>query len=378
MNENNSEEMDKKDINEENQNPEIKEEINVQKNIEKNVETNIEKKKVIETVEKIERKGKDESKKEKNNSNVNVQYRKPSIFSGILLVIIGILIATVAFLVWHLFSEETNNNADANIENNQGILVAPDEENKSVVPKELDLSLEGEFVTSLYNKIPMVINEITDTSDSIIYSTEKKSQANISDYEKMAFVFKTMEENGKYTEVSLDGIKDRLEINQVELEYIDKVQKYERADVEKEYKSIFGNDKDILLQDIKITSYNYNAEYDSTDDCFYGHSFGLVGNTTSPYKTKLESVQTNEDNTEVYLYDYIIFADAGSGYRLYKTRADVTNRTYFAEETYDMYSQGKIKDEIIEKYKDQLIEYKHTFKIDETGNYYWYSTEPVY
>lgn len=377
MNENNSEEMEKKDVTEEVQSPEIKEEINVEENIEKNVKENVENKKVVNKVENVERKAKEESKKEKSGDKIYVQYRKPSLFSGLLLIIIGALIATIAFLVWYLFNTKENAKIKDNGIENLYEETNDTQDSESVVPKELDLSLDGEFVTSLYEKVPTLRADILTMSESFVYSTEKKTQTDISTDEKMMFVIMNMLENGEYTEVSSNGIVDRLEISQSVLENGGKIRKYEKADVEKEYKSIFGSDKEILLQDIKIELYNYNAEYDSTDDCFYGHSINMVNSSSTPYTTKLDSVQKSEDNTEVYIYDYIIFGDAGSGYRLYSTYADVISHNYFVEETSDIYSEGKVKDEVFEKYKDKLIKYKHTFKIDDTGNYYWYSTEPV-
>ena len=42
----------------------------------------------------------------------------------------------------------------------------------------------------------------------------------------------------------------------------------------------------------------------------------------------------------------------------------------------DTIKMVKIDDSTFDKYLDKLITFKSTFKLDDDGNYYWFSTQP--
>lgn len=106
--------------------------------------------------------------------------------------------------------------------------------------------------------------------------------------------------------------------------------------LEKQYKKIFGMDKTVPKQSFIVTPGEYCA-YSSKNDnyvCFSYDGFGTAGNDY--YKATLE--KAIENNGVVELYD---------------------NLEYW-----------KVSSNQVSKNK-----YKHTFKLDASGNYYWVSSE---
>lgn len=58
-------------------------------------------------------------------------------------------------------------------------------------------------------------------------------------------------------------------------------------------------------------------------------------------------------------------------YVLY-TNSDMT--TKLTEDNVDWFESN---DNILSKYENRMKRYKHTFKKNTNGTYYWYSTEPI-
>lgn len=102
---------------------------------------------------------------------------------------------------------------------------------------------------------------------------------------------------------------------------------------------------------VSVKYYREFVSYEVTDDALI---------VTDSF---IKFVVTPNDNTEDYTIK--VYTDSNNSKLL-----DTKNSQYDA---YD-----KEFDTIIENnYKDDMIEYKHIFKKDDTGNWYWVSTEPV-
>jgi len=115
----------------------------------------------------------------------------------------------------------------------------------------------------------------------------------------------------------------------------------------------------------------------------YLYSYGGQATMVLPV-SKMTKATT--DNENLYIYDKFVFVIEewieepqqgiiGSKYNIY-TNSEQNNKV--AE--IDMEPSEIIDDVekyVLEKYSDKMATYKHTFKKDENGNYYWYSTEPV-
>lgn len=105
-----------------------------------------------------------------------------------------------------------------------------------------------------------------------------------------------------------------------------------------------------------------NDDYD--DMCIWNFNGNYLNKDNILYKL----VKAEKSNNEYYLYDNVFYSDG--------------------KNLYDSYSKNKIiytspDDNLIDyefvskKYNNYLFQYKHTYKQNESGEYYWYSTEPI-
>ncbi len=299
--------------------------------------------------------------------------RRPSILISIILVIFGALIGSGIFFLCFKDKILTSNLDNVKFEE----MVEPEqnnEENNNVqeqvkVP-EIDLNINGDFIKSLYKKVP--VNYLVQA----IYDDNLTAQVDLTQKEKMLFVLDNMRENKEYEEMDFEDVFEKSSMTYD----ISKVQKYTIADVEKNYKSVFGSDREIDKFNYLTVGYIYG--YDEQDDCFYGYTYPGGGGNSFVYRTVLDSAEKNNDGTEIYLYDYYIKAKENyteNSNRKYEIYTYSTSGSSIGTEedrpySYDYY----IYDNVFNKYKGNgLVKFKHTFKLDDTGNYYWYSCMPV-
>ena len=366
---------------EENTNPEV---VNKVTNIEKNKEVNKTVNKV--TYEKIkEKKGK--KNKRKGDSGVYVEYRKPSIFTSILLILIGALMATIALLLVYVF--KIKNDVVVYEEPKEQEVVEEESKEEKV---ELDLNINGEFVKSLYEKIPAFYRGYEP-----YYSGVTKYE-DISDNTRLLYILLTLDENNDYKSIVGDeSVLSKLDNKMMGVDGpIKEAKKFDFSKVEKLYKSVFGSSNNVPLIDAE-TGMGLVYEYVEEDNCFYGHFYAGGGGSAFVPFSKIKECEQNEDGTEVYIYDnFIAFdmeqnLDGGENpFALYKSADTYYNGnqnkmqkivdlkvTGFDEATGESIYNDKPLNTIIEEYQDQAGRFKHTFKLDKDGNYYWYSSEQV-
>lgn len=375
MDENNSE----NEVNNELEEQDIQERNEINDNIQK-VEINNEKEviKTVKNTEKVKYVHKDEKNKEKrgNDNKIYVQYRKPSVFSSILLILIGVMIATIALLLLYIYKgkkevvvykepEDVVQNTDKQEENIEKPEV-----------KELDLNLEGEFVQNLHKKIPMGL-----LAQEEIYSYRKTTESNLTGLEKMLFVLNNMRKSKQYQTVSAIEVIDRLDqkrIYNTDGSKITEVEKFNVIAVEAYFKSVFGSNKNIVKEDID-TNFGYMYEYDEQDKCFYGHSYAGGGGASIYWTNMIDSVQKNEDSTEIYIYDYFMKLEGDHTTKVYTYSVQSNVIGQEDEPYYEYYDKddSEIR-QLFEKYKNNgLVKFRHTYKLDKNGDYYWYSCEPI-
>lgn len=327
-------------------------------------------------------------KSRKGDDGIYVQYRKPSVFSTILLVLIGILIGIVIMLL--VYVVKTNKDLNIYNDNNDTVVEQPQEEEKVEDKKELDLALDGEFVKSLYTKIPMQIRGYEP------YTSAKTTIEDISDNNKLLFTLRTLEKEYKYQVITdLTNIKPLLD-NKMDFmyEYLKEVKKFEFETVKAKYKEIFGADKEVPLIDAD-TTLGYVYEYVPQDNCYYGHLYQGGGGGPFEYKNEIYSCEKNETRTEVYLYEKFIVLNRDETTSLSTTSDIYISRFYGQnqshdetkiidnlEYTYDEQTKEELwnnmtKDELFDKYWESAGKFKHTYKLDSAGNYYWYSSEQI-
>ena len=310
-------------------------------------------------------------------SKVNTPKRK-SIFSFILVFLLGALVAVAVCVLIYTYKVKELPKEDDNtpkVEENENNNDAKEENQTN---KELDLSLDGEFVKGLYEKIPVAINT------QVIYNEYKTTEAYLTGNQKMLFVLNKMRENQQYTEESIDIIADSL--SPAITQYTKVIQKYKVEEVEANYKLVFGSNENIVKERIHDETRPYWYDYNTNDDCYYGYYYPGGGGVGRIYRTTIDSVEKSADGKEIYIYDYFIKAKVYTDYSitgrdnqkwqiLKNDASPIGNEDDFRPINANDYEE--FLDNISEKYKDKLVKYKHTFVLDDNGNYYWYSCEPT-
>ena len=239
------------------------------------------------------------------------------------------------------------------IKNNGKKQVPQESKTEAVSVLELDLSLDGEFVKGLYDKIPVGLTGVEP------YYAIKTQQTDLTENNKASFVLNKID----------NGISEGESI--------------EYSKVDEEYKKTYGNTSD--APKITVECYAWcKYDYDEATDSYIKHlENGLSRLVAFQYKREIEKVEKNDNNTEVYIYDTFICFDTTGDINSFGVFA--TSDKNVAIETgltrghdsgrrEDIYG-GKTVNELFDDYKEKRGKFKHTFKLDEAGNYYWYSSE---
>lgn len=311
-----------------------------------------------------------------------VEYRKPSIFMSLLLILIGVCLATIVLTLLYIFKIKPGLEAPQEAQEHEEIVIDNNEEEKEEEIKvpDVDLSIEGEFVKELKNKIPIGYY-ITET-----YTISRVTQDHIPVLDKTEYAVERLRKDKKGETVTFSDVKDELTSGR----YIDSsgneiatVTKFTIEQVEDEYRKVFGVGE-IAKENIE-TNMGYVYEYSSKNNCFYGHSYAGGGGGGIIWGTKTTKVEKSDDGKEIYVYQYYLRRqEFESNYgNIFVTSArtsnpigeETTDAFYYYDNTSDIYYV--VRDEMFDKYKDKLVEYKSTFKLDTNENYYWVSTEPV-
>ncbi len=305
---------------------------------------------------------KDIDKKVEKRREVVMHYRKPSVFSSLLLILIGACIATAVLGCIYLFDLK-DNETQTNIAQDEQVDIEQNVEENVEIP-EVNLDINGEFVQELYKKIPS-----TDAMPNcVVYSDERITQGHITDYDKMMYVLENMFWNKEYEVTTSEGMYDKLSLIG-DTSYNREVDIFKVEDVEEKYRNYFGSDKEILKETIRYIGYVF--DFNSEDNCFYGHAFEGGGGQPYIYSTKIDSAEKSEDGKEIYIYDYFMSVETYNNYDVYSFAGNYNVSIGNEPEEYKNH-------ELIEKYiENGLYKFKNTFKLDDTGNYYWYSTEPI-
>ena len=307
------------------------------------------------------------------SEKIVVEYRKPSIFMSLLLILIGACLATIVLLLVYIFKIKPQNEAKPDTPVEQTEVVEQTQEETKI--PDVDLSIDGEFVKGLRAKIPSQ-NYMMNT-----YNHSKVTENLIPSKDKTLFVLEDLRRNETNEQISFESVKDQLTSGKYvgsSGETIASVDKITIDRVKKEYKNRFGNEN-IALETID-TNLGYVYEYSEKNNCYYGHSYGGGGGFGTIYGTKILKAEKSEDGKEIYIYEYYLrYTPFGSPYGNVFTYS--VNDNAIGEETeesfIDNYNSRLPKDEMFEKYKDKLVQFKSTFKLDDNENYYWVSTEPV-
>ena len=272
----------------------------------------------------------------------------------------------------------------------------------------LELNINDNLVIQL-SKIPLKYNNIGINDESKIdgqfkesfYKDEKVSFDTLSEDEKIITVLNNVNDQDieivslqslgakkfkafqRYTDEEIKSWYYDLQPGE-ELHYggmnINEVKVYKHDVIEETALRIFGEDgKNINWKSLYSGGMGYEVEYIDGNYYWYHYFGGGLGNCTYGYSELEKATQTND---YIYLYDKYVFytsydSDVNNGKdKCYKSSTmnnellDIISSNHNGE-----YSNAEICKNILDNNKDRFNTYKHTFKKDVDGNYYWVSTE---
>lgn len=151
----------------------------------------------------------------------------------------------------------------------------------------------------------------------------------------------------------------------------------------------YSFDANILQNKVKeLYGKNTNIPNESFDDgaglqCNYHDglydvtSGGGTGEGLIPVSKIVEAYSQNDVICIITKNATYIFTEENKNGSLY-TNSTLTNKIKdYKNGTYSTMDGNKIAEDIIKNDEDMMSKYKHTFKKDTNGNYYWVSTEPI-
>ena len=136
-------------------------------------------------------------------------------------------------------------------------------------------------------------------------------------------------------------------------------------EIKNAYKAIYGSD----LEDYKDFQFNYNTICQYSSEAYYcgsSQQYTLtVGAEPTIYRTMKKAVEKGND---LYIYDYFLKVIDNKCYTNYTGTDEIAKCSDVIANTKD------INYNFLKKYGTL---YKHTFKKDADGNYYWVSSKPM-
>ncbi len=222
--------------------------------------------------------------------------------------------------------------------------------------------------------IPDIYPNFESYEDNNFYMDKVVKYENLSDQSRLYYAYKTIENVERRWFTSCDELKGYSYLKEDIAttctksagEIIAKDQSSEewffnnvnKESLEKAYHDMYGDDKPLPLKDFTM-SVTGTCVYSKIKDDFL--CFEQTGGDTYPDhgERKLERYEEKEDYIE--FYDRYLWIKMGvDGDTYYKSRLNEKEKI---DSTNKDFSKGAL--------------YKHTFKKDNQGNYYWYSSERV-
>ena len=278
--------------------------------------------------------------------------------TAILVFIIFILIVAIIGIIMYYNGNKKQNNTNTNFINDAINNISSEsnmnETNITNVQKTEELDINSKLVQKLYN----YILKDNDCVETIAYQSQKTTRENLENQVKIMTIFENIEDS------EADSTKkETLDYGAVLIHYY-----FKKETIENKAKEIFGNDIVIIhesisnLKSMYDVAYN-NGTYEKTDILQGGGGFLWEDSTE-----KLIKAEKNGD--EIYLYDkYIHVVRDENNYNI--------NNVYNASDRKVLLASNlPISSINIDTIKNANT-FKHTFRKNSDGSYYWYSTEPV-
>lgn len=279
---------------------------------------------------------------------------------AITLIIIFILI--IAGIIYYGVTRETENTNSENVTNNENT-------NTLEQPKVTSLDIESEEVKNLYK----YIMKINTNQEELVYRSTKVTEKDLNNQLKLMTIFENVDES------DASEIKMLTDENGYEVEHT----YYTKETIEEVAKKVFGDDVTITHESCESIFASARDYKDGVYDCYeYEGGGGVLWEAST---SKLISAEQSGD--EIYIYDKYVhlieveniidgtnYAGTYDIYEASDRQVKMAERVDFSAN--NLYDGDKIDN--IENYLGRkLTTFKHTYKKNADGQYYWYSTEPV-
>lgn len=270
---------------------------------------------------------------------------------------------------------EDNADAENNMDNENSDNTENSVENaeKEEAKEQEILATDDEMVVKAYKYIPTVYyNEIMPTA----YQDKKVEINDLSNQVKLINVFKNIKfKRDEITDVIDPGLNESMTFwvkDEEGNECVTGWYSFDKEVMHKYAKEFYGDDIILTDETIKISWAETCTYNDETG--MYRYSDGGAGSLLTPVST-ITKAYIEEDM--LYIFDkYLLISessDAPNKYDIYSSSvSDVMEKVEI-----NMESISDIEHYVMGNYKDKMAEYKHTFKKNDNGEYYWVSTEPV-
>lgn len=286
-------------------------------------------------------------------------------FSTAILLII-LLLVVVLGIFYFCFVKKAKENNPISVE--EAPMIGENKENKissNNIPQIEELDINNELVQKLYQ----FVLKYSDYEETLVYQSQAVTIKTLPNLLKLRTIFENLssseaDEVTHKTEYGLD-ITHTL---------------FKKETVEKKAQEIFGDTVTLLHESCPI----YFAQaIDYKDGIYDCHSYQGGGQTPwDKSVSKLKSAEQKED--EIYIYDQYIHVydevdETSSEEGIYTSSdrknkiSDLINISFInkdqrEEEAFSQYE---------EKLGSKIQTFKHTFKKNANGGYYWYRTEPI-
>lgn len=285
--------------------------------------------------------------------------------------------------------EVKNINTKTNLQSvnntNTGLETENSTENNTISEEQNEkLDIESKLIQNLnkkivkYNNLGTLVykeNQQTDYFDSSFYKDTKVEYKDLSNEEKIVAVINSITPR---KDVNINEIKNPNKLWDKEsfLESTDK-KIYTKEQLEETTKSVFGeNASDIKWETLDMCG----SVLDYVDGNYYEYSYNGGGlGYTNIAASKI--IRAEKQGDYIYIYDKFIYCDeteywAGNGKQKFYKSSSKKNKINNVQ-TVDDDSYYDRMDKILDKNLNICPIYKHTFKCDDKGNWYWISSEPI-
>lgn len=233
--------------------------------------------------------------------------------------------------------------------------------------KELDIN--SEEVKKLYNYILKENSEI----ETYAYQSKKITVNELDNDTKLCTVLSNLEDKDADDKKTIQGVAGKL--NQFF---------YNQSTIDKKVNEIFGTKVNLKYKSIDDIATMTDYTYENNQ---YVKSEIQQGGGDYPAHTVEYIVKAEKDNDELMIYDKFCYLcdNQDAAYDIYNgsdknevfAKRISGEKIYFQVHDRDEKLNKKVIDNIEKIVGKQVLTYKHTFKKNSDGNYYWYSTEPL-